>query len=278
MENTQTTATLWADWCSPPDYAKKRISGGRLSGLTDISPMWRIKVLTDKFGLCGVGWRFAIAEKWTEECAGEIIANVRGILTIIIDGKEYQIEGFGGAKLTLRERSGVYVNDEAWKMASTDALSVCCKMLGIGADVYMDAPATKYMTQTDTTKNDAEKSDEKQDDDKTDKKLEAFSRYIQSIDGWREKLSALGYDDIAAVPEDKRRQVYQAIKDYKPEQTADTTQPTQPKKSEKPDGFENTVKSINNWLDKLGRIGYESIESIPEAKKRSVLAKLKTMR
>jgi hypothetical protein len=38
-----------------PQEAQKPISGGRLSGKTDINPMWRIKVLTETFGVCGFG-------------------------------------------------------------------------------------------------------------------------------------------------------------------------------------------------------------------------------
>ena len=30
-----------------PDSAKKNISAGRLKGMTDINPMWRIKALTE---------------------------------------------------------------------------------------------------------------------------------------------------------------------------------------------------------------------------------------
>ena len=41
---------------SVPDTAKKKIDGGRLKGMTDISPMWRIKMLTDLFGPVGIGW------------------------------------------------------------------------------------------------------------------------------------------------------------------------------------------------------------------------------
>ena len=38
-----------------PKEAMKPISGGRLKGMTDINPMWRIKVLTELFGICGIG-------------------------------------------------------------------------------------------------------------------------------------------------------------------------------------------------------------------------------
>ena len=36
-----------------PKEAQKQISGGRLNGMTDINPMWRIKTLTEQFGVCG---------------------------------------------------------------------------------------------------------------------------------------------------------------------------------------------------------------------------------
>ena len=39
-----------------PDEAQKKITGGRLSGMTDIKPMWRIEKLTEIFGPCGLGW------------------------------------------------------------------------------------------------------------------------------------------------------------------------------------------------------------------------------
>ncbi len=37
-----------------PETAQKRIQGGRMSGMTDINPMWRIKKLTEIFGPCGM--------------------------------------------------------------------------------------------------------------------------------------------------------------------------------------------------------------------------------
>ena len=49
-------------WDVPQD-AKKPISGGRLNGKTDISPMWRIKRLTEMFGPCGIGWWYVIKDQ-----------------------------------------------------------------------------------------------------------------------------------------------------------------------------------------------------------------------
>ncbi|WP_254555280.1 hypothetical protein, partial [Salmonella enterica] len=36
---------------------------GRLKGMTDINPMWRIKALTEQFGPCGIGWKVEVIEK-----------------------------------------------------------------------------------------------------------------------------------------------------------------------------------------------------------------------
>ena len=45
-----------------PQEAKKNIGGGRLKGMTDINPMWRIKKLTEMFGVCGIGWKYENGE------------------------------------------------------------------------------------------------------------------------------------------------------------------------------------------------------------------------
>lgn len=46
-----------------PDSAQKRITGGRLNGMTDINPMWRIRELTELFGPCGIGWKYKIVRE-----------------------------------------------------------------------------------------------------------------------------------------------------------------------------------------------------------------------
>jgi hypothetical protein len=47
------------------------------------------------------------------------------------------IHGIGGSKLISSESKGLHNNDEAYKMAVTDALGTALKMLGMAADVYM---------------------------------------------------------------------------------------------------------------------------------------------
>ena len=131
-----------------PDNAKKPIQGGRLKGKTDINPMWRIKVLTEQFGPCGIGWYYKTTKQWTEEYGDEICAFVNIELYIKVDGEwSMPIFGTGGNMLAQKEKSGIYVSDECFKMATTDALSVACKQLGIGADVYW-YDNTKYTNDT----------------------------------------------------------------------------------------------------------------------------------
>ena len=138
---------------SVPDEAKKAISAGRLKGMTDINPMWRIKKLTEEFGPCGIGWWTKVTDRWTETVGDETCAFVDLELYIKV-GDEWSkpITGSGGSKLATKERSGIYVSDECYKMAETDALSVACKKLGIGADVYFSADRTKYSQTVDDSK------------------------------------------------------------------------------------------------------------------------------
>lgn len=129
-----------------PAEAQKTINAGRLKGMTDINPMWRIKTLTELCGACGVGWYYEIDRTWIEEgTSGERLANVEISLFIKVDGEwSKPVKGIGGSMLIVNESKGARTNDEAFKMALTDALSVSCKALGIGADVYWSGDRTKY--------------------------------------------------------------------------------------------------------------------------------------
>lgn len=135
---------------SVPGEAKRRINGGRMNGKTDINPMWRIKKLTELFGPCGIGWYYKPVHKWIETVGSETAAFVDIELFVKHEGEwSMPISGTGGNMLAEKEKSGVHVSDECYKMATTDAISVACKQLGIGADVYWDADATKYGHQDD---------------------------------------------------------------------------------------------------------------------------------
>lgn len=133
-----------------PDNAKKQIGGGRLKGMTDINPMWRIQTLTERFGPCGYGWKYVIRDKRLEHGEnGEVAAFVDIDLYYRAPGEDWSeaVPGTGGAAFLTKERSGLYMSDECFKMALTDALSVACKALGMGANVYWEKGRTKYDAQ-----------------------------------------------------------------------------------------------------------------------------------
>ena len=93
-----------------PNNAKKQITGGRLSGMTDIKPMWRIEKLTEMFGICGFGWKAPIVNKEIIEGAnGEKIAIVDIELFIKVDGEwSDAITGTGGSSFIAKEKM-VYI-------------------------------------------------------------------------------------------------------------------------------------------------------------------------
>lgn len=130
-----------------PDTAQKTIPAGRLKGMTDINPMWRIKTLTETFGPCGFGWKYQIVDKRIEMApiTDEAAAFVDILLYVKKDGEWSEgIPGTGGSMFIAKESKGHYVSDECYKMALTDAIGVACKALGLAADVYWEKDKTKY--------------------------------------------------------------------------------------------------------------------------------------
>lgn len=138
--------TIYNEVRNVPDSAKRCIEAGRLKGKTDINPMWRIKALTEKFGPCGFGWKYVITDKRLEQGAnGEVAAFLDIDLFVKADGVwSDAIPGTGGSAFVAKEKNGLYTSDECFKMALTDAISVACKALGFGADVYWEADRSKY--------------------------------------------------------------------------------------------------------------------------------------
>lgn len=141
-----------------PKDATKSIGGGRLKGMTDINPMWRIKMLTEQFGPCGIGWYYEITNQWLEQGANGEIAGFCNINLYIKDKDQWSkpIQGTGGSAFIAKEKNGPYTSDEVYKMALTDAISVACKALGFGADIYWASDRTKYDAQTERAKAAAE--------------------------------------------------------------------------------------------------------------------------
>lgn len=143
---------FWNAVKRPPVTALKKISGGRLSGMTDISPQWRYMAMTEQFGPCGIGWKYELKRLWIEEGAdGQKAAFAEiALQTIKGNGWSAPIPGVGGSMFIAKEKDGPRTSDEAFKMAVTDALSVAMKLLGVGADIYMGLwDGSKYKSGND---------------------------------------------------------------------------------------------------------------------------------
>ena len=137
---------LWDKLKSVPANALKKIEAERLKGRSDISPVWRYERMTDIFGLCGVGWKFEIDSVHWVDAGAEKIVYVQINLYIKDENKwSAPIPGFGGDFAIQQERTGLHTNDEALKMALTDALGYAMQKLGVAADVYRGlADDSKY--------------------------------------------------------------------------------------------------------------------------------------
>lgn len=133
-----------------PQEALKKINGGRLNGMSDINPLFRIKVMTEVFGPCGIGWKYEIAKQWQEVYGQEVKSFTNINLYIKVDGEwSDPIPGTGGATLVeVNSKGYAYVNDEGHKMSLTDALSVAMKALGVAADVYYSKDPSKSQFDT----------------------------------------------------------------------------------------------------------------------------------
>lgn len=129
-----------------PQEAQKKFDNGKFAG-TDINPMWRIKKMTELFGPCGIGWYYEVLSERAEEHDNTTIAVVDLNLYVKVNGEwSKPIYGTGGNVIRrfIKKTQQYDVSDEGYKMALTDALSVACKALGIGADIYFEKDKTKY--------------------------------------------------------------------------------------------------------------------------------------
>jgi hypothetical protein len=136
---------IWNKFNRPPREALKTIKGGRLAGMSDINPQWRLRAMTEVFGPCGKGWTYDITKLWTEPGPEGAVMAFAQVNLVIYGEFGKVVPGIGGSMMVAQEKGGLRANDECYKMAVTDALSVAMKALGVAADVYMGLwDGTKY--------------------------------------------------------------------------------------------------------------------------------------
>lgn len=145
-EEERDTGTLldnmrfYKEACEVPKDAQKPIQAGRLKGKSDINPMWRIRKLTEIFGPCGFGWRYEIDKQWTEVYGPEVKCFCN--ITLYVKDPEtkewsHGIPGIGGSAIVTKEKNnGLYVDDDGYKKALTDALSIAMKALGVAGNIW----------------------------------------------------------------------------------------------------------------------------------------------
>lgn len=193
-----------------PKNAQKPIRGGRTNGFTDINPMWRIQTLTEQFGPCGLGWYVEVTDKRLEANyntpTGEVSAFVDINLYVKYDGEwSKPIYGTGGAAFVANEKNGLYQSDEAFKMAYTDAISVACKALGIGADIYWSEGQTKYSARNDESPEKAENRTQAahQQNTTTDILSKVMDELVRTGVGLKNVLANYGAVSLSAMTNDQ---------------------------------------------------------------------------
>lgn len=171
---------FYKQFMTTPKDAQKAFNNGRFSG-TDLNPMYRIKKLTEVFGPAGFGWwtqnvryKFVEADITPPDKKTELPIKETSVfceLELIIRDPETKevsqpIYGVGGNTYIAQGKYGPRASDEAMKMAYTDAISIACKALGIGHDIWYSNDRTKYTMNSDSapaTKPEAKPAETKPD-------------------------------------------------------------------------------------------------------------------
>lgn len=166
LKNPSDNLHIYRQVSSVPEDAQKPFESSWGKTLTEINGMWRIQKLTELFGPCGEGW-------FTEVTRQERVDFPNGEVCVFTDINLYlkdtktgrwskPIRGTGGNRLVLKNADGLFIDDEAYKKAYTDALGIACKALGFGADIYWGRNDSKYDSGTATTaSSSAKESDSK---------------------------------------------------------------------------------------------------------------------
>ena len=155
LKNPSDNLHIYKQVSSVPEDAQKPFESSWGKKLTEINGMWRIQKITELFGPCGEGW-------FTEVTRQERVDFPNGEVCVFTDINLYlkdtktgrwskPIRGTGGNRLVLKNADGLFIDDEAYKKAYTDALGIACKALGFGADIYWGRNDSKYDSGTATT-------------------------------------------------------------------------------------------------------------------------------
>lgn len=140
--------SVWNKVSQAPSHFLKEIEFGYLKGKSDISPQWRLMAMTQAYGQVGHGWTYRIVRLWSEAAAdGNVMAFAEVAVKTKVDGEwGEEFWGIGGSTIVDKNKNGIQANDEGYKKATTDALGVAFKAVGVAADVYLgNFDGSKYL-------------------------------------------------------------------------------------------------------------------------------------
>jgi hypothetical protein len=149
--------TNWNLLATVPLSHLKTIGFGALKGKSDINPQWRYKAMTEVYGPCGEGWSHRLVSSQVIDGANDEKLVFIEVAVTVKGGGEFT--GMGGDKITARNGNGTADkpykwanNDEAFKMAYTDALGTALKYVGVASEIYEgNYDGSKYAQPVDAT-------------------------------------------------------------------------------------------------------------------------------
>lgn len=142
-----------------PKYTKQFSRPGGFKG-TAQNPTYAIKKMTNHFGPAGVGWGLGKPEfTLVHGQDGEVL--VYCVLELwYIDGDIKAITyGVGGDFAVSKNKNGLRADDEAFKKATTDAMTNAMKTIGVAADLHLGMfDDSKYVNAVDKEFREEEKT------------------------------------------------------------------------------------------------------------------------
>ena len=128
--------TVWNQMCKTDPKYTKPIVGKPYRG-TDITPQYTIKKMTEVFGMLGEGWGYSVDYGTLDLYEGNHVLAYADVLVWAVDISN-TFGPWRGSELLLRPKGDtVKVDDDAFKKATTDALTKALSHLGCNADVFL---------------------------------------------------------------------------------------------------------------------------------------------
>ena len=179
----------WTKVAKVPVDKLKAIGFGALKGKSDINPQWRIKAMTETYGMCGVGWYHELLKNWTETAPNGAVMAFCLVAVYIKDKSEWSkpIIGMGGNEVVSIAKGELKQSDEGWKMAYTDALGTALKSLGVASEIYegnFDGSKYQKLNQDATTGT-------KKEQPKTDVKEKSAEEIKKALDNKKKIFASI---------------------------------------------------------------------------------------